>query len=257
MTLSAAVLDALLAAGATAEMIVAAVKADLAETPQRVRSTSAIRMARKRERDAGTPEVTHCDAQTVTSDVTSEQCDAVLPLPSSPQTPQLPTPTRGINTRTREVGQVEQAFAAWNLLAKQFGLPIAKALTADRRKAIAARLADGPEAWDEALAGVAKSRHCRGENDRGWKADLDFVCQPKSFNRLREGAYGTDAKLISPGETKPPVPTDPWPGRLREFARNGHWNAVDWGPRPGKPDCRAPPELITEHAPSIAKDRAA
>jgi len=36
---------------------------------------------------------------------------------------------------------------------------------------------------------MAASAFCRGENDRGWRADLDFLCQPKSFNGLIEGKY--------------------------------------------------------------------
>jgi hypothetical protein len=42
----------------------------------------------------------------------------------------------------------------------------------------------------EAIAAVERSPFCRGENDRGWKADFDFLLQPKSFNRLIEGFYG-------------------------------------------------------------------
>lgn len=100
---------------------------------------------------------------------------------------------------------VREAFDRWNDVARQFRLPVAKSLDARRRKQIRARLADaGIAGWGEALDAVAASRMCRGENDRGWRADLDFVCQPKSFNKLREGAYG-DAK---PG-TGPPRPATP------------------------------------------------
>ena len=43
--------------------------------------------------------------------------------------------------------------------------------------------------WAEACRRMASSAFCRGENDRGWRADLDFLCQPKSFNGLIEGKY--------------------------------------------------------------------
>lgn len=86
---------------------------------------------------------------------------------------------------------VTKAFTAWNDLAKRLGLPLAKDLTSTRRKAINARLAaSGLTGWAEALAAVEASPHCRGENDRGWRADLDFVANPTKFQKLREGSYG-------------------------------------------------------------------
>jgi hypothetical protein len=36
---------------------------------------------------------------------------------------------------------------------------------------------------------LERSAFCRGENDRGWRADFDFLLQPKSFTKLLEGAY--------------------------------------------------------------------
>lgn len=86
---------------------------------------------------------------------------------------------------------VQRAFDQWNETARRVGLPLAKSLTPVRRKHIRARLAsDGLEGWMEALVAVEASPLCRGDNDRGWRADLDFVCQAKSFTKLREGSYG-------------------------------------------------------------------
>lgn len=88
---------------------------------------------------------------------------------------------------------VATAVDLWNELARKRGLRIAKSVDRARRGAIKARLSDGGmEAWREALAAVERSPHCRGENDRGWRADIDFVCQPKSWRRLLEGFYGGD-----------------------------------------------------------------
>lgn len=99
---------------------------------------------------------------------------------------------------------VREAFDLYNQLAQQIGLPVAKLLDEGRRKAIATRLkADGIEGWTAALAALAKSRHCRGDNDRRWKADLDFVCQAKSFRRLLEGFYGDDAEPPNPSGGAP------------------------------------------------------
>lgn len=89
---------------------------------------------------------------------------------------------------------VREAFHLWNALAADYGLPIARDLTEGRRRAIGKRLkVAGLPGWREALEAVKVSPLCRGDNDRRWKADLDFVCQAKSFTRLREGGYGTGA----------------------------------------------------------------
>jgi hypothetical protein len=45
------------------------------------------------------------------------------------------------------------------------------------------------EEWQRAMDALERSAFCRGENDRGWRADFDFLLQPKSFTKLLEGAY--------------------------------------------------------------------
>lgn len=79
---------------------------------------------------------------------------------------------------------------AWNELADRKGLRKAVKLTEQRKRQIHARIRQNSlEEWQEALAAVERSRFCCGENDRGWRADLDFLLQPKSFTRLIEGFY--------------------------------------------------------------------
>lgn len=99
---------------------------------------------------------------------------------------------------------IQEAFDGWNELARRRSLPVAKTLTAQRRKQIRARLADGGiDGWREALAAVDASPLCLGDNDRGWRADLDFVCQPKSYSKLREGSY---APKLPAGRAMPGAP---------------------------------------------------
>lgn len=84
----------------------------------------------------------------------------------------------------------EAAFEAFKVVATECNLPIPTKLTGDRRKHLAARLAEhGPEGWQRAMDKLAASGFCRGDGERRWKADLDFVLQPKSFNRLIDGGY--------------------------------------------------------------------
>lgn len=89
---------------------------------------------------------------------------------------------------------IDLAFENWNIAAQELGLPLAKSLTPERRRKLAARLREcgGLDGWIEALEKLENSPFCLGKNDRGWRADLDFMLQPKSFNRLREGAYCGD-----------------------------------------------------------------
>lgn len=87
---------------------------------------------------------------------------------------------------------LREAFDAWNAIAEETSLPVARVLTAARKAGIKSRLADcgGIEEWRMVIAKVRDSPFLRGVNDRGWKADLDFLLQPKSFNRLMDGGYG-------------------------------------------------------------------
>ena len=124
-----------------------------------------------------------------------------LHLPAKPEPEPEPEPIEeeaiaslSASADRTPASEVKVAVAAWNDLATRLGLPLAKSLEPGRAKAIRARLkAHGLDGWTAALEGVALSRHCRGENDRNWRADIDFVAQPKTFARLIEGFYGRDA----------------------------------------------------------------
>lgn len=101
-------------------------------------------------------------------------------------------------------GDAAKAFDEWNALAKRLSLPMAKDLTPARRKAINARLATaGLTGWREALSAVEASPHCRGENDRGWRADIDFVATAAKFQKLREGSYGPVPSAASSSAAPP------------------------------------------------------
>jgi len=102
---------------------------------------------------------------------------------------------REYNPPTPQRGDVDEAVEVYNGEASKLGLPVAKSITTDRRRKIKARLDEhGIDGWREAVGKLQESPHCLGENDRGWRADLDFVCQPKSFNRLIEGGYSRKSR---------------------------------------------------------------
>lgn len=76
-----------------------------------------------------------------------------------------------------------------------------------RKKAINARLADAfwRDNYPAALERMAKSRFCRGENDRGWKADLDFFLKPDTLTRVLEGRYDDKPKARRHPSTGQPL----------------------------------------------------
>lgn len=85
---------------------------------------------------------------------------------------------------------VKVAFDEFCLIAVECGLSVPAKLTTGRRSALQVRLREhGIDAWRKAIANIRGSPFLRGENERGWRADLDFVLQAKSFNRLLEGGY--------------------------------------------------------------------
>lgn len=80
---------------------------------------------------------------------------------------------------------------SYNELAARINLPKCQKLTKSRKSKLKARLKDcgGVDGWNSALQKLEASKFCQGENDRGWKADFDFLLQEKSFTKLMEGGY--------------------------------------------------------------------
>lgn len=84
----------------------------------------------------------------------------------------------------------EHVVEAWNDTAARCGLPRIVKLTPQRRKQLLARLRQNTiEEFTEAILAIERSSFLRGANDRGWRADFDFLLQPKSFTKLIEGSY--------------------------------------------------------------------
>lgn len=70
--------------------------------------------------------------------------------------------------------------------------------------------------WREYCRKVAASPHLRGENDRGWRADLDWVLKPENTSKILEGRYDVrGAAQEMNGHDRPteppPSPEELWP----------------------------------------------
>lgn len=79
---------------------------------------------------------------------------------------------------------------AWNLLAERQGLPKMLKLTDKRAKSLKVRI----DEFDiptivKAVQSIEDSDFLLGRNDRGWKANFDWLLQPSSLTKLIEGAY--------------------------------------------------------------------
>jgi len=101
--------------------------------------------------------------------------------------------------------QVLEAFEAYNAMALRCGLQQASRLTPGRKRSIGARLREfGVDGWTQALANIEKSSFLTGTNDRGFRANLDFMLQASSYAKLHDGAYG-NGRHASTGKFGPPV----------------------------------------------------
>jgi len=90
--------------------------------------------------------------------------------------------------------------AAWNALGRPF--PGIRDFGAKRKRVLAARLGEPfwRDHWREALAKIPGSPFLRGENNRGWKANVDWFLRPESVTRILEGQYdgGRDSQEPPP-----------------------------------------------------------
>lgn len=80
-------------------------------------------------------------------------------------------------------------------------LPSIRAWTDARKRALKARLRD-PHWLEQSLRAIAKipkTPFLIGENDRGWRANIDWLLRPDSVARVLEGAYdGTPRRRNEP-----------------------------------------------------------
>lgn len=177
-------IDAMIAAGASAEVLGAAWKAEIAAQQRALdekRAKDAERQRRHRE----------------SRDVTVTDCDPVDPssLKVSPQTP-LPKPS---NQGSPYIPQIE---GAWNRMAKASGLPTIAGIKGKRLRAVRSRTDDhGLQAVLDAIAKVPECPHWMGEN--GWLGNFDSLMRPENFQRMAEGTYAS--KSAERRETDPEV----------------------------------------------------
>lgn len=75
-------------------------------------------------------------------------------------------------------------------------LPVPRKLTASRKSKLKRRLAELKtlDAWREYCQRIRGSPFLTGDNDRGWRADIDFILGEENMNKILEGKY--DARPV-------------------------------------------------------------
>lgn len=129
------------------------------------------------------------DSRTLTLPEPEPEIDTNVSIP--PVVPQDPAP----------ISEAAQAVEEYNQAAESVGWPKVQKITKPRISAINARLAEcgGLEGWRVALAKARASPFLTGDNDRGWRADFDFLTKAQKFTQLMEGKYDrTDRKSSHP-----------------------------------------------------------
>jgi hypothetical protein len=164
----------------TAEQVVALVKADMAEREKALETRRAKDAERQRRQRSRGVTRSHADN------------DGLSPLKVSPTPPSSNPPISPVvsSETTPPADPPTLVLEAYNLMAAEAGLPKAR-MTPERRKKLRTFTARHKvEDITEAIWAIPRTPFLCGENPRGWKADFDFLLQPKSFTRILEGSYG-------------------------------------------------------------------
>lgn len=184
MSLNAATIELLLSKGLTGADLL-----EVARTLEKKRdNTNAERQARHRAKRAR-------NAVTVTG-VTPPPNDIYSNPPPSPSVVSNETTSPSELILVSEADEPDQlkpehVVEAWNDVAERRGLAKVKTLTPQRRRKLMSRIKEaGVDGFTEAIGTIEASPFLRGENGRGWRADFDWMLEPKNFTKLREGTYG-------------------------------------------------------------------
>lgn len=175
MSLNAATIAVLIGKGLTAEDLLEVARA----TEVKADRTNAERQSRHRRKR---------NAVTVT-DAPLNESISKPPVSSEPEgSTETPTTPKS-NGKAPVAVSPEQVVEAWNTMAAEAGVPKAK-LTPERRRKLGTFVRrHSIDDITEAIWAVPRSPFLCGENDRGWKAGIDFILQPSSFTKLIEGTY--------------------------------------------------------------------
>lgn len=104
-----------------------------------------------------------------------------------------PSDIRNEDTRNEERGMRKAQWRLsnlWNNLVND-KLPQVSTVTDSRKKHIKSRMNDQPDKsyWQDVIQRILKSDFCCGDNDRGWRANFDWLVKPDTHVKVLEGKY--------------------------------------------------------------------
>lgn len=108
-----------------------------------------------------------------------------------------------------------EAFHSYNRTAEHTGLPIARSLPPGRRKSFNARFREhGADSWSTVLANIRASAFLQGQNDRGWRPNLDWIIKPDNYAKILEGTYASNSAATKPDRSNMTFVPSRWgPGK--------------------------------------------
>jgi hypothetical protein len=108
-------------------------------------------------------------------------------------------PSGGNGTPKESTGWIRDL---WNTKTPET-LPRCKVWTSKRHRGAMARLTEypNPADWETAIASISSSRFLTGQNDRRWRASIDWILErPNALAGLLEGKYADNARRSIAGE---------------------------------------------------------
>ncbi len=132
----------------------------------------------------------------------------------------------------------------WNEICGKAGLAEVKKMPSGRSSSLNKRLYEdfhsSLDEWRAYCQRIADSPFLTGNNDRGWKGEIDWVLKPANLAKIVEGKYD-DATAQANGSGEPYMGEYEYDLRedyklLRTWGATGHWEPW-WGPKPGEKGC--------------------
>lgn len=192
MPVSAETLSKLMDAGLSGDAlidVVASIDADMAVNPAPADEAAERRRAKDRERKRAKKAENSAEFRGNSAESPSPKENTPTP-PKENTPPQKKNPPKGGQKEKGSPLDASQAVEVWNEVCAPAGMPKCLKLTDRRSKQIGARIAEhGEKSWREACQRLARSAFCRGENDNGWAATIDFLSTPDGFVKVMEGKY--------------------------------------------------------------------
>jgi len=181
VSLSQAILDALVATGASRDQLAAVMRADIAEREAEEAAKLETRRAKDRERQR---------RHRLSRDVTVTECDERDGFPNEsiltpPEDAQIDEASASSPVRQ----PITEAKHVWNEAARIAGWPLIQTMSPTRERSLSARLRQhGIDGWRAAITRARASPYLAGADPPSWFT-FNWIIKAENFLKLAEGNY--------------------------------------------------------------------